>query len=189
VKVIGTPVGLIRTAFETYPTPGGRPAAPSRSRELDATALRDHRLALAGLAADNELGVEADMRYSRTGEGMHRFTDPAGGEAHVYTQCGPDEAPRVFACFDQPDLKAVLEVSVAAPAHWTVLSNRAGERRCSRPMPRRRRPYAPPRRASPATISPRRSGGCSTTNWTTSAARSGSAPPDRKPTPPLDCAP
>lgn len=27
-----------------------------------------------------------------------RFTDPADGEVYVYTQCGPDEAPRVFAC-------------------------------------------------------------------------------------------
>jgi aminopeptidase N len=97
--------------------------------ELDLAALNDGRLPLTGLAAENELRVEADMAYSRTGEGMHRFTDPVDGEVYVYTQCAPDEASRVFACFDQPDLKAVLETTVTAPSHWTVLSNGAGERR------------------------------------------------------------
>jgi aminopeptidase N len=97
--------------------------------ELDPAALRDGRLTLSGLAAENELRVEADMSYSRTGEGMHRFADPADGEVYVYTQCAPDEASRVFACFDQPDLKAVLEISATAPPHWTVLSNGAGEQR------------------------------------------------------------
>jgi aminopeptidase N len=96
--------------------------------ELDPAALRDGRLTLTGLAAENELRVEADMAYSRTGEGMHRFTDPADGAVYVHTQCAPDEASRVFACFDQPDLKAVLEIAVTAPPDWTVLSNGAGSR-------------------------------------------------------------
>jgi aminopeptidase N len=96
--------------------------------DLDVASHDDGRLALTGLAADNELRVEADMRYSRTGEGLHRFTDPADDEVYVHTQCAPDEAGRVFACFDQPDLKAVLEISVSAPPHWTVLSNGAGSR-------------------------------------------------------------
>jgi aminopeptidase N len=94
--------------------------------DLNPGALRDGRLSLPGLAAENELRIEADMAYSRTGEGMHRFTDPADGEVYVHTQCAPDEASRVFACFDQPDLKAVLEISATAPPHWTVLSNGAG---------------------------------------------------------------
>jgi aminopeptidase N len=110
-----------------------RPAALNRvelnGRALDPAALEDGRLALPELAAHNELRVEADMRYSHTGEGMHRFTDPADGEAYVHTQCAPDEAARIFACFDQPDLKAVLEIAVTAPPHWTVLGNGTGERR------------------------------------------------------------
>ncbi|GAB2844004.1 aminopeptidase N [Actinoallomurus bryophytorum] len=109
-----------------------RPAALRRvvlnGAELATETLSDGRLTLKGLAAENELRVEADMAYSRTGEGMHRFTDPADGEVYVYTQSAPDEASRVFACFDQPDLKAVLAVSVTAPPHWTVLSNGAGQR-------------------------------------------------------------
>ncbi|MGI8336108.1 aminopeptidase N [Actinomadura scrupuli] len=98
-------------------------------RPLDPSSQAGGRLELPGLALDNELRVEADMRYSRTGEGMHRFTDPADGEVYVYTQCGPDEASRVFACFDQPDLKAVLRLRVTAPRHWTVLGNGAGGQR------------------------------------------------------------
>jgi aminopeptidase N len=96
--------------------------------ELDPASLDDGRVGLTGLAAENELRVEADMSYSRTGEGLHRFTDPADGEAYVAMQAAPDEASRVFACFDQPDLKAVLEITVTAPPHWTVLSNGAGTR-------------------------------------------------------------
>ncbi|GAB3981066.1 aminopeptidase N [Actinoallomurus acanthiterrae] len=107
-----------------------RPASLRRAvlngRVLDPASLRDGRLPLPDLAADNELCVEADMRYSRTGEGMHRFVDPADGEAYVSTQCAPDDAPRVFACFDQPDLKAPIEFSVTAPPHWTVVSNASG---------------------------------------------------------------
>ncbi|MEQ7004871.1 aminopeptidase N [Actinopolymorpha sp. B17G11] len=96
-------------------------------RGLDPGSLRDGRLPLTDLAGNNELRVEADMRYTRTGEGMHRFTDPADGEVYVYTQCAPDEAPGVFGCFDQPDLKASFDIAVTAPTHWTVLSNGVAE--------------------------------------------------------------
>ncbi|RLL66323.1 aminopeptidase N [Streptomyces sp. Z26] len=82
------------------------------------------RLALRGLAAgEHELRVVADMPYSRVGEGMHRFSDPVDGRTYLYTQCCMDDAPLVFACFDQPDLKAVFEVAVTAPEGWTVLGN------------------------------------------------------------------
>ncbi|WP_075003856.1 aminopeptidase N [Streptacidiphilus jiangxiensis] len=99
-------------------------------RELDPGALAEGRFPLEGLAADNQLVVEADMAYSRTGEGMHRYVDPADGEVYVYTQAFLDEGPRIFAAFDQPDLKAPYEVAVTAPAEWTVVANAdaAGER-------------------------------------------------------------
>ncbi len=91
---------------------------------LDPGALREGRLPLRGLAAgEHELRVEAVMPYSRMGEGMHRFTDPEDGCAYVYTQCCMADAPLVFACFDQPDLKAEFAVSVTAPREWTVLGN------------------------------------------------------------------
>ncbi|MCX4744474.1 aminopeptidase N [Kitasatospora sp. NBC_01287] len=91
--------------------------------ELDVAALAAGRFPLTGLAAENELTVEADMAYSHTGEGMHRYTDPADGEDYLYTQSFLDDGPRVFASFDQPDLKAVHTLSVTAPARWTVVSN------------------------------------------------------------------
>ncbi len=91
---------------------------------LDPTALDDNRLPLTGLAeGPHELRIDAAMRYSRTGEGMHRFTDPTDGETYTYTQLFLDDVQRVFAAFDQPDLKAVFDVAVTAPDHWTVLAN------------------------------------------------------------------
>ncbi|WP_411136215.1 aminopeptidase N [Streptomyces sp. C10] len=91
---------------------------------LDPAALDDNRLPLTGLTPGaHELRVDATMRYSRTGEGMHRFTDPADGESYVYTQLFLDDVQRVFAAFDQPDLKAVFAVTVTAPTDWSVLGN------------------------------------------------------------------
>ncbi|MFF3843847.1 aminopeptidase N [Streptomyces sp. NPDC002328] len=91
---------------------------------VDPELLDDNRLPLKNLTAgDHELTVRAAMRYSRTGEGMHRFTDPSDGETYVYTQMFMDDVQRVFAAFDQPDLKAVFELTVKAPDGWTVLAN------------------------------------------------------------------
>ncbi|KUJ54406.1 aminopeptidase N [Streptomyces albus subsp. albus] len=98
-------------------------------RPLDPGAYADERLHLTGLAAgEHELRVEADMPYSHTGEGMHRFTDPADGETYLYSQCCMGEANQVFAAFDQPDLKAVFDVTVTAPPAWTVLGNGVAQR-------------------------------------------------------------
>ncbi|MET8768735.1 aminopeptidase N [Streptomyces sp. NPDC004658] len=97
---------------------------------LDPESLSDDRLPLKNLTAgEHELRVDAVMRYSRTGEGMHRFTDPSDGETYVYTQLFLDDVQRVFAAFDQPDLKAVFEVSVRAPEGWSVLANGVTEHR------------------------------------------------------------
>ncbi|MFF0743510.1 aminopeptidase N [Streptomyces sp. NPDC004111] len=91
---------------------------------LDPAGLDDNRFPLTGLTpGPHELHVDADMHYSRTGEGMHRFTDPADGETYVYTQLFLDDTQRVFTSFDQPDLKSVFEVTVTAPPAWTVLGN------------------------------------------------------------------
>ncbi|MFV0130403.1 aminopeptidase N [Streptomyces sp. HMX112] len=92
-------------------------------RPVDPETLAGNRLPLTLTPGEHELRVDAAMRYSRTGEGMHRFTDPADGEVYVYTQMFLDDVQRVFAAFDQPDLKAVFEVGVTAPDDWTVLAN------------------------------------------------------------------
>ncbi|MFC8359272.1 aminopeptidase N [Streptomyces griseorubiginosus] len=93
-------------------------------RPLDPETLDGNRLPLKGLTAgEHELRIDAVMRYSRTGEGMHRFTDPSDGESYVYTQLFMEDVQRVFAAFDQPDLKAVFDLTVTAPEGWTVLAN------------------------------------------------------------------
>ncbi|TQJ52303.1 peptidase M1-like protein, partial [Streptomyces sp. SLBN-115] len=91
---------------------------------LDPDTLDGNRLPLKNLTTgDHELRVRASMRYSRTGEGMHRFTDPTDGETYLYTQLFMEDVQRVFAAFDQPDLKSVFELTVKAPETWTVLAN------------------------------------------------------------------
>ncbi|MCQ0022744.1 aminopeptidase N [Streptomyces somaliensis DSM 40738] len=99
-------------------------------RELDPSAVFDGaRIALEGLAEENVLVVDAQCAYSRTGEGLHRFVDPEDGEVYLYTQYEPADARRVFANFEQPDLKAPYRFRVTAPEGWTVWSNGAEESR------------------------------------------------------------
>jgi aminopeptidase N len=88
-----------------------------------AEAYDGRRLELPALAESNELLVVADCLFMRTGEGLHRFTDPVDKETYLYTQFETFDAHRMFACFDQPDLKATFTFAVEAPSHWTVVSN------------------------------------------------------------------
>jgi aminopeptidase N len=92
-------------------------------REVDPATLTGNRLPLPRLRETNELRVEADMPYSRTGAGLHRFTDTADGETYLALHGGLDNAQRVFAAFDQPDLKAPVTAAVTAPGDWTVIGN------------------------------------------------------------------
>ncbi|NTW39199.1 MAG: aminopeptidase N, partial [Cellulomonadaceae bacterium] len=88
-----------------------------------AAVVADSRIALAGLAGDNELQVVADCAYMNTGEGLHRFVDPVDDEVYLYSQFEVADSRRVFAVFEQPDLKAEFTFTVTAPDHWTVVSN------------------------------------------------------------------
>ena len=83
----------------------------------------DQGITLTDLAEDNTVVVEADCTYSHDGEGLYRFEDPAEQEVYLYTQFETAAAKRVFACFDQPDLKAVFSLTVRVPDHWSVISN------------------------------------------------------------------
>ncbi|MGW0630994.1 aminopeptidase N [Streptomyces sp. NPDC002758] len=103
-------------------------AVSLNGRDLDPSEVFDGtRITLEDLAAENELIVDAQCAYSRTGEGMHRFVDPEDGEVYLYTQYEPADSRRVFAGFEQPDLKAPFRFEVRAPEGWTVWSNGAGE--------------------------------------------------------------
>jgi len=82
---------------------------------------------LPALAAENVLEIEHDGVYSNSGEGLHRFVDPADNEVYLYTQFETGDARRMYACFDQPDQKATFAISTITPAHWEIISNYAVE--------------------------------------------------------------
>ena len=122
---------------------------------LDPAVVSDGvRIQLDGLAAENELTVVADAIYTNTGEGLHRFVDPVDGEVYLYSQFEVPDSRRMFAVFEQPDLKATFRFTVTAPAHWEVVSQLA-----RRPEPTAstvRMTHRPPRRpgrSSPPTAS------------------------------------
>ncbi|GAC1491028.1 MAG: aminopeptidase N [Pseudarthrobacter sp.] len=93
-------------------------------RALDPATVSDGvRIQLPGLAASNELTVVADAPYMNTGEGLHRFVDPVDGEVYLYTQFEVPDSRRMFAVFEQPDLKGTFAFTVTAPSHWDVISN------------------------------------------------------------------
>ncbi|MDO4888014.1 MAG: aminopeptidase N [Actinomycetaceae bacterium] len=90
--------------------------------DLDPAAFADSRFPLADLQATNTVRIESTMRYSRTGEGLHRYVDPADSQVYLYSQFEVADARRMFACFEQPDLKATFVFTVDAPSAWTILS-------------------------------------------------------------------
>ncbi len=108
---------------------------------LNGTALDIHavvdgsRIHLPALAAENTVVVSATAAYSSSGEGLHRFVDPADGRTYTYTQYEPADARRVFANFEQPDLKAPYTFRVTAPEGWEVASNQSVSSRATLPAP------------------------------------------------------
>jgi aminopeptidase N len=103
-------------------------SATLNGRDLDVSGYDEFTgVPLRGLADRNVVVIDADCRYSNTGEGLHRFVDPVDDETYLYTQFETADAKRMFACFDQPDLKATFDLRVLAPEHWKVISNGATE--------------------------------------------------------------
>ncbi|MDF9718089.1 aminopeptidase N [Nocardioides sp. ChNu-153] len=94
--------------------------------DLDPATLHAGRLPLPTEAGENVLVVDAVMAFRTDGEGLHHHTDPADGRRYVYGMSFMDAAPSVFACFDQPDLKAPYTLTVRAPVDWTVTANAPG---------------------------------------------------------------
>ncbi len=101
-------------------------SATLNGRALDVSGYDESTgIALTGLAEHNVVEIDADCYYSNTGEGLHRFVDPVDDEVYLYSQFETADAKRMFACFDQPDLKATFDITVTAPQHWQVVSNGA----------------------------------------------------------------
>jgi aminopeptidase N len=110
-------VDVIADSFRSV-TLNGAPVDVSDYRSGEGIALPD-------LAEDNVLVVDADLLYTNTGEGLHRFVDPLDGEVYLYSQFETADAKRMYACFDQPDLKATFTIEVIVPDHWEASSNGA----------------------------------------------------------------
>ncbi|MCC6375960.1 MAG: aminopeptidase N, partial [Microbacteriaceae bacterium] len=92
-------------------------------KSLDVSAADGMRISLEDLAEQNVLLVEADAEYTNSGEGLHRFVDPVDDEVYLYSQFEVPDSRRVFAVFEQPDLKATFKFTVTAPSAWEVVSN------------------------------------------------------------------
>ena len=92
--------------------------------ELDPAAVADNvRIQLDNLQDENVLTVDADALFMNTGEGLHRFVDPVDNEVYLYSQFEVPDSRRMYAVFEQPDLKATFKFTVTAPKHWKVVSN------------------------------------------------------------------
>ena len=92
-------------------------------KDLDVSVADGIRIQLDGLQANNELVVVSDNPYMHTGEGLHRFVDPVDQEVYLYTQFEVPDSRRMFAVFEQPDLKATFQFTVSAPSNWKLISN------------------------------------------------------------------
>jgi aminopeptidase N len=128
--VTGPQVRCVSTITFSCREPGAETFVDCAAEVLTATLngaplgpAADGRIPLPGLTAENELIVESVQANTADGEGVHKATDPADGEVYVWTSFEPDMARYVWACFDQPDLKAPHVFVVTAPAAWTVTSN------------------------------------------------------------------
>jgi len=124
--------------------PGAATVLDLVAHRLDSAVLNGRPLAVAGydpavgivltnLAAENTVIISARMSYSATGEGLHRFVDPDDGETYLWTQLEPADAKRVFACFDQPDLKAAITLTVRHPPAGRRSRTRHSRRRQRHP--------------------------------------------------------
>ncbi|MWD30442.1 aminopeptidase N, partial [Aquicoccus sp. SCR17] len=104
---------------------GGVESVTLNGTTLDLTeVVGEARVLLPDLAAQNVVELVGRSVYSRSGEGLHRFTDPADSEVYLYTQYEPADARRVFPDFEQPDLKAAFTFSLTGPEDWVLASNR-----------------------------------------------------------------
>jgi aminopeptidase N len=113
------------TGYDTFIDAVGKRvlSAVLNGTPLDVSSYDGKSIFLNALEAENELVVEMESIYSKSGEGLQRSIDPSDGEVYLYSQCAPAFARLIFPCFDQPNLKAPFALTVIAPDEWTVLSN------------------------------------------------------------------
>ena len=72
---------------------------------------------------ENKINILYSGDYNHNGVGLHQYIDPSDNKEYLYTQFEPYDCNRLLPCFDQPDIKAKLNLKVLAPKEWLVLSN------------------------------------------------------------------
>jgi len=70
----------------------------------------------------NQLSVEFENNYSRSGNGLHSYVD-TDGKQYLYTNAEPYYNNQTIPMFDQPDLKASWKLTAAAPKEWLIIAN------------------------------------------------------------------
>ena len=91
--------------------------------DVDTSNYDGESIFLKNLADENELVVELEALYSKTGEGLQLSVDPVDNEVYLYSQGETAYIRKMYPCFDQPDLKATFQLTVVAPSHWEIISN------------------------------------------------------------------
>ena len=126
----GPEVRCVSTVTFTCREPGAETFADCAAQVVSATLngktlppTSGSRITLPGLAAHNTLRVESVQTDTTRNAGVHKAVDPADGAVYLWTTFEPDGAHEVWACFDQPDLKARHAFTVTAPSEWAVTSN------------------------------------------------------------------
>jgi len=98
-------------------------SATLNGESVDVTNFDGESVFLKNLAASNELVLEIEAIYSKSGEGLQRSVDPVDNEVYLYSQGETAFIRHMFPCFDQPDLKGTFTLTAIAPSHWEVISN------------------------------------------------------------------
>jgi len=71
----------------------------------------------------NEIETSFCSPVGKGGTALTRFEDETDRTEYVYTLLVPADAHLLFPCFDQPDMKARLSLTLDLPAEWIALSN------------------------------------------------------------------
>ena len=81
--------------------------------------FREGHIAFRGRRGENEITV----KFRSPASSVHR------GDKYAYTLFVPERASETFPCFDQPDIKGRLSLTLTVPPDWTAVSNGAQSRR------------------------------------------------------------
>jgi len=114
-----------KPGYDTFIDAAGKRvfSATLNGAPVDVSNYDGESIFLKNLQAENELIIEIEAIYSKSGEGLQRSVDPVDNEVYLYSQGETAFIRNMYPCFDQPDLKATFAISAIAPAHWQVISN------------------------------------------------------------------